>query len=170
MESPATSLAVPAFGVAQGGLSLFSALQGNNAVQGAIDDAARAAEFEQATVSAQAGARLAENQARMAQVRGRVRIQSQNGEGGEALIRQVAIDAKKNEAAIRLNQSIQTTAIRRGYQAQASQFASQAINPILAALSGALSGGVTGLQIGGAFEDMTASRESLNQLRAGGLP
>lgn len=140
-----------AFGTAT---SAQAARRRNDAIERSMASQSRSAAVRQRQVAEQAAVERQKEIDAAHRIRGRLRVAAGEagvGLGGSyaALMRQADTDAATNVDIINRNENAQQTQLRSGLEANLSTLSSRTQNPLIAGLSGGLSGLQTGLSIGG---------------------
>jgi|GEM_PF-3703287 len=144
----------------QTGLTLFTANEQNKAIQDAQNANAQAAAVRNQQLVNQSALEKAKQQRQAAQIEARIRVAA--GQAGTssssgtfaALLQQADTDSALNLDILDTNLQTQLAASNAGQQADATRLQSSAQNPLLAGISGALSGTSTGLSLAGGIQQL----------------
>ena len=140
------------------GVAYEGAQRQNKAAKKAIESQNRAAATQTRQVNAAAALEAQKIAAQNARIRGLLRVTAaeQGGEGGsfDALMRQTAQDEALNLSILETNRKNQISAVLSGAEANLIALTSKLTNPLVDGAIGGIGGFSTGLQIGGAVNEL----------------
>lgn len=153
------------------GIAYDSAQRQNRATRKAVNLQQQAAIRQKRQVNDAAALEMEKRRAEAARIRALLRVTSgDEGEGGsfDALIRQADYDESLNKSIIETNRRNQISAVASGAEANILNLSSRMSNALLDSLTAGIGGFSTGLQIGGAVNELRDPRGG-RRLDAGGV-
>lgn len=143
---------------ASAGIAYEGAQRQNKAVKRSIEAENKRSQVGSKQVNQAAALEAEKNRAQAARIRGLLRVNAaeQGGEGGsfDALIRQTSQDESLNLSILEENRKNQLAAVLSGSEANLAALQGRLTNPLLDSTIAGLQGFSTGLQIGGAANEL----------------